>query len=159
MTWLPRYDQSNVDGFTLVELLVVVLVTSMLLGLTAITLGRPQAAANVSTSVDTLLADISGQQVLAMAGDTGSQTTAQTQGILFSPTQYTLFTGTYNAGDSYNFIVQLPLNATLANTFPSSQLIFNKGDGSVTNTGTITLTSGGASHTITVNRFGAPTVN
>lgn len=164
MKWptFPHHD--NNDGFTLIELLVVVLVTALLLGLISVNLGRPQTTANVTTNIDGLLNDLKGQQLLAMAGDLGSQSSAQPHGIVFQSTQYVLFAGsTYNSGDSYNYTVTLPAATRITTTFPSSQVIFNKGAGDVSGfvngSNTITVTSGTFSRTITINRFGALVVN
>ncbi len=163
MAWYTPTNQHKREGFTLIELLVVVLITGMLLGLMSITLGRPQTVANVTTSSDTLLADLKGQQILSMMGDTGNQTSAQPHGIYLQSTQYTLFAGSsYAAGNSY-FVVNLAANAKLSTTFPSTQVVFTKGSGEVqgfvTGSNAITLTSGAVTKTITINRFGAITVN
>ena len=166
MQWLASPNQRE-NGFTLIELLIVIVITAILFGLIAVNLGQPQKVANITTSVDSLLSDIRSQQVLAMAGGKGSQTSAQAQGIYLQSGQYTLFAGsTYNAGDSNNFAVQLPAGVQLTTNFSGGILLFHKGDGCVGNTtnctgtsGTITLTNGIVSHTITINRLGAPQVS
>lgn len=159
----PLYNQHQ-QGFTLVELLIVIVITSMLFGLIAVNLGQPQKVATVTTSIDSILTDIKGQQVLAMSGDTGSNTTAQPDGIFFQATQYTLFAGSaYSAVDPNNFVIKLPTGATLATTFPSTQVVFTKGSGEVQSfvngSNTVTLTNGTVSHVITIDRFGATQVN
>lgn len=157
-------DQHSSAGFTLVELLVVLVITTALFGLIGINLGHPQTVANATTSVDTLLADLRSQQLLAMAGDTNNAGATQPHGIYLETTQYTLFTNsTYNAGDSDNFVVQLAPGTQLSTTFPSAQVVFVKGTGEVNNfaggSNTITITNSGTSRTITLNRLGTPTVN
>lgn len=161
-----RFTDTNQQsaGFTLVELLVVLAITTMLFGLIGINLGHPQTVASTTTSVDTLLADIRGQQLLAMVGGTGSGTSAQPHGIYLETSRYTLFAdSSYNAGDSDNFVVHLSPGAQLTTSFPDIQVVFSKGTGEVENfvdgSNTITIANGGVSRTITMNRFGAPTVH
>jgi hypothetical protein len=135
-----------------------------LFGLIGINLGHPQTVASATTSVDTLLADLRSQQLLAMVGGTNSSGSVQPHGIYFQATDYTLFAdSSYNAGDTDNFVVQLTPGAQLTTTLPSAQVVFTEGTGEVagfvSGSNTITLTSGDISRTITINRFGAPTVN
>ena len=151
-------------GFTLVEMLVVLALFAILAALTTVNLGQTQTTTNLATTVDTMLADIKRQQLLAMAGDTGSTTTQQSQGILVQSNQYTLFAGsTFNAGDNNNFVISAPQNTTFSTTLPGSTVLFTKGPGDVSGfvngSNTITITSKGSSKTITLTRFGALTVN
>lgn len=157
-------NQQNSAGFTLIELLVVLVITAVLFGMVGINLGHPQTVANTTTSVDTLLADLRSQQLLAMAGGTDTTGSAQPHGIYLETTQYTLFTNsTYNAGDSDNFVVQLSAGTQLSTTFSGTQVVFVKGTGEVNNfvdgSNTITITNSGTSRIITLDRLGAPTVN
>lgn len=157
-------DQHKSTGFTLVELLVVLAITAVLFGLIGINLGHPLTVANAATSVDTLLADLRSQQLLAMAGDTDSGGSAQPHGVYLEASQYTLFAAsTYNAGSSDNFVVHLPQGTQLSTTFPSTQVVFAKGTGEigsfVNGSNTVTITNGGTSRVITLNRLGAATVN
>jgi len=161
---MMRRRLNSSAGFTLVEMLVVLAIFVVLAALTTVNLGQTQTTTNLATTVDTTLADIKRQQLLAMAGDVGSSTSQQPQGILVQSNQYTLFAGnTFNSGDSNNFVVSAPANTTFSSTLPSSTLLFNKGPGDVSGfvngSNTITITSKGSSKTITVTRFGALTVN
>lgn len=148
-------------GFTLVEALTVLGIIAVMFSFIVINLGQSQSTVSVSTTVDSLLADLKSQQLLAMAGENGSGSVAQPHGIYIQSGSYTLFANsTYPTGDSNNFAISMPQTITLSTTFPSTQVVFAKGSGEVTNGGnTITVTGIGSSKTITINRFGAITVN
>jgi prepilin-type N-terminal cleavage/methylation domain-containing protein len=160
---MTRHETNN-QGFTLIEVLVVLTLILILFGLSTVNLGQQETNTSVSSATDTLLADISSQQLLAMNGDTGSTSTAEPHGIYFQPSQYTLFASpTYSATDSNNFVLSATNNISFSTTFPSGTLIFNKGDGSVENfisgDNTITISGIKGSETITVDRFGAVSLN
>lgn len=151
-------------GFTLVELLVVLTILSILLALTTVNLSRPQTTSSLDGAVNSLVADIKSQQMLAMSGDQGSTTSQQPQGLYLQSGSYTLFAGsTYSAGDGNNFAINPGQGIALATTFPGTSLIFNKGTGEVNGfvngSNTITLSFNGSSKVVTVSRFGAVTVN
>ena len=155
--------KKNESGFTLIELLVVLAIAAVLFGLSTINLGKAQTTASISTTTDTLLADIRGQQLLAMEGESGIQISAQDHGIYFQSNSYTLFaSNTYNLSDTNNFN-QNTDPVTLSTTFPSSQVIFSKGSGEVNGfiggSNSITVSGNGNSQTITINRYGSTTVN
>lgn len=151
-------------GFSLVELLVVFVIAAILFVFSIINLKTPQTNATVASSLDTLLADIKSEQSQAMLGGTGGLGSAQNYGLYIQPNQYTIFAGsTYSAVNSTNFVISMPTGATLSSTLPSSQLIFTKGSGEVqgfvSGSNTITATTGSTTKTITIDRFGALTVN
>lgn len=153
----------NESGFTLVEFLVVIAISVILFSLMTLSLGKTQETSTVASATDTLMSDIKNQQILAMTGDKGSQTSQQPQGIHIQSNLYVLYAGSsFNSGDTNNFTVSVN-PSTLSTTFPGSDLLFNKGDGSVSSfssgSNTITITRYSTSKTITVNRFGAMTVN
>jgi len=158
---------NNQAGFTLTELLVVMGIITVLFALSTVGLGKTQSVVSTSTTVDTLLADIKSQQLLAMAGGVGnpSNTTAQSQGIYVQSNQYTLYAGsTFNAGDSNNYVVAAGQNISFSTTFSGGKVLFNKGAGDVSGfvngSNTITITSStSGSKTITINRLGATSVN
>jgi prepilin-type N-terminal cleavage/methylation domain-containing protein len=151
-------------GFTLVELLIVMGVIAVLGGLATVNLFQPQAAANVSSIVDKLVADLKSQQTKAMAGDTWGAGSAQEHGIYVQSGEYTLFKGgAYSAVDTDNIDIETEGGVTLSTTLPSTQVVFAKGSGEVngfTNgSNTITITGTGGTKTVTINRYGAVTVN
>ena len=153
---------SSESGFTLTELLVVVGLIAVLFVLSTINLGKAQTSVSVTTVTNTLLADLKNQQLLAMVGDDGSTSSQQEHGVYIQSNSYTLFAdSSYNPSDSNNFNVSAG-NNSLTTTFPSNQVVFNKGDGSVdgfsTGHNTITISGSGTTKIITINRFGATSV-
>ncbi|HJQ08393.1 MAG TPA: type II secretion system protein [Candidatus Saccharimonadales bacterium] len=156
-------------GFTLIELLMVMALLVAILGLTMVNIIRPQTRASLTSTLHAVLADLKGQQLKAMVGDSGNAAAAQAHGVFLESGQYTLFKGnTYPAGDSENFVAPAQGGATISTTFPSAQIVFNKGTGEVAcfvaatcsaGTNTITLTSASETKVITLNRYGAIAVN
>jgi prepilin-type N-terminal cleavage/methylation domain-containing protein len=151
----------RVQGFTLVELLLVMGLTAVLMSLITISLLRPQTKANTDAAVSLLRTDLRQQQVKAMRGVKESAAPANF-GIYVEPHQYTLFQGTtYQAGAATNVTVPFQTNTTLSTTFSGSQVIFTKVSGEVQNftpgSNTITVaTTNGETVVITVNRYGIP---
>jgi type II secretory pathway pseudopilin PulG len=154
----------SLAGFTLVELLIVMGITSALLLLVTVNLIRPQTTASLSTTATALVADIKAQQAAAVSGDAGTGSAPVAHGLYLQATQYTLFKGAaYSAADADNYVVQ-PSSVTLSTTFPSGQIVFAERSGEIlgwsATTSTITLTqvSSGSTLTVTVNPYGATVV-
>jgi prepilin-type N-terminal cleavage/methylation domain-containing protein len=152
------------QGFTLVEMLVTLVIISMLVALSTINLSRPQTTVSLDGAVDALIADLKNQQLLAMSGDQGGTAAQQAQGIFMQSGSYTLFAGaTYNVADANNFVVSTGQGITMATTFPSTRVVFNKGSGDVSGfvngSNTITLSSSGQTKILTLSRLGAIAVN
>jgi prepilin-type N-terminal cleavage/methylation domain-containing protein len=150
----------NESGFTLIELLVVIIIIILLFALSTINLGSSVNNASLSTTTNTLLADIKSQQILAMSGGGSGQSSF---GLYFQANSYTLFSGNnFSISDPNNYVVNLN-GVSITNNLPSSQLDFQPGDGSVggfiSGDNTITLSSMTTSKHISVNRFGAITIN
>lgn len=148
-------------GFTLIELLIVIGLFSILSTFVVINLIRPQTKASVDSSLNTLVADLKQEQIKSMAGDSEGLDSAQTFGIYFGGTSYTIFRGSsYFPSDTSNFEVKLDTNLTLSSTFPGSQVVFNRRSGEVngfvngSNTVTITNTADGEAKTISINQLG-----
>ena len=151
-------------GFSLIESLLVMACLAILLGLATLNLSNIKHRVSVTEMVDTFLADLKGQQLKAMVGDTEGRTTTDNYGIHFESTTYTLFHGTtYSATDAANFKTDLTDTNQITTTFPSSQILFLKGSGEVSgyvsSSATITLrdTTNNYQKVITVNRYGVVT--
>ncbi len=150
-------------GFTVIELLLSMSIFALLIGIVTLNLNTAQHKATISSTLETLISDISQQQINAMVGETEGRAQADTYGINFASTKYILFHGTYNANDSTNFSITLPTVQTITSTFPSSQLIFSQGSGEVQgfnaaqNTITVKDTMSGEQKIITINKYGAIT--
>jgi len=158
-----NFRLSNNSGFTIVELLVVLAIIAILFTLSTINLGKSTNVASLSSATSTLLADIRNQQIHAMTGDMGSTSSQQPHGVYIQSNDYVLFADSvYNSSDTYNYSVNTN-DVSLSTTFPSNQVVFSTGNGEVTGytvgSNTITLSENGSSKTITINRFGATTVN
>jgi prepilin-type N-terminal cleavage/methylation domain-containing protein len=160
---MRRLFSSEQSGFTLVEMLVVTAIILILFGLSLVGLRQPQTNTNSLSAIDTLVNDLKTQQMAAMSGATGSSSSQQPVGIFIQSNQYTLFTGaSYSAGDSYNYVYTPPTGVSFSTNFPSSTVLFSKGDGAVSGftagSNTITVTTSAGNKVITITRFGAITV-
>ena len=139
-------------GFSLAELVVIIGISIIMLGLGTISLINSNEKANLSTVVETFIADLKEQQVKAMVGDTEGTGSVSDYGIDFETTQYTLFRDTYVVGNSQNFSVSLPPTVQVT----SPQINFNKGAGETTPVSiTFTDTTTNEIRTVTVNKYGA----
>lgn len=164
--WLGYSRYGIMTGFTLVEVLVVMGLVAIISSLSVVNLIQPQTSANVFGVAETLVADLKGQQVKSMVGDSFGTVAAQQHGVYVQSGSYTLFKGaSYSAGDSANFVIQPDSTITFSTTLPSSQAVFAKASGEVVgftngaNTITVSNTVSGESKTITINTYGAITVN
>jgi len=136
------------NGFTIIELLVVLTVFIALIGLGYINIIGIERRAPITATVNTFIGDLRGQQTKAMTG------VAQGSFILaVSGTSYSI--------DSS--VVALPENVTIVTTFPGSVITFTKGSGDISgfssgnDTVTVTQTLSGEHKIITINRYGAVT--
>ncbi|MDE2025409.1 MAG: type II secretion system protein [Patescibacteria group bacterium] len=151
------------EGFTIVELLVVIGIIATLFGLATINLLKTQHNASVTAATDQLMSDIRVQQTKAMSGTEDVSGNENSYGIYFppaSPGTYILFRGTiYSSSDTSNFPVS-PTAITFSNNLPNHSLIFNQESGEfngyVTGPYTIGIVNayGTEGRTITVNRYG-----
>lgn len=149
-------------GFTLIEILTVFAVTVILISLSVVSLSQVRESASTDSALEVLLSDIKLQQTKSMTGDTFGQATTLPFGIYFTSTSYTLFNGnSYSAGDPTNFTIPLSGDLQFTSiTFPSSQIVFEKGSGEITgftngsNTVTLTNTVSNKNTVITLNKYG-----
>lgn len=104
-----------------------VIVTSIittLLGFITISLIRSQQGASLNSIEKVLLTDLKQQQLKAMIGDTEGRLDSDSYGIHFDQTKYTLFHGTYSAGETSNSVVNLETNMQFNN--PNFDVVFSK---------------------------------
>lgn len=120
------------SGYSIPELLVVMVIIGGLFFLGSDTLFAPQRKNTSETTINTLLAEISNQQNKSMSGDIGSGTVQNSYGLYFTSTSYTTFRGTvYTGGNSTNFTTTLHPDLRFSTIdLPSSQIIFATSSGS-----------------------------
>lgn len=144
-------------GFTVIETALVLGIFFILVGLVTVNLFKFQHTSQLSSTIDTFLADYKEQQIKAMVGDTDNTGTINNYGVHIESTSYTLFRNTYGTA---NFAVNMPNGIQLTTTFPSSQVVFTAGSGEVAgfttglNTITFTDTVDGSQKVVTINRYG-----
>ena len=151
---------STQKGYTAIEVALVTGIVLILVGLSTSNLLKFQHTTQVSSTVNSFLADYKEQQIKAMVGDTEGSKAISDYGIHIETSSYTLFRNTYGTA---NFTVNVPADIQLSTTFPSSQIIFSKGSGNVSgfvngqNTITIRNTADNSQKTITINQYGVVT--
>lgn len=120
------------NGFSLVELLVVVASVSVLFALVSVNFLTARGRADLSTNANTLISEIHTQQIKSMTGDTEGVGDAYEYGIHFDTSSYTLFQGSYTEGAPNNYRVELPdgIEVSVIN-LPQSEIIFARGDGAI----------------------------
>ena len=148
-------------GFTLIEIIIAMSIFATLSGIITINLLHAQSKTSLDTSVASILADIKGQQTLAMSGSIQGGTSASEYGIYFCTTSYIIFFGySYSVNNSTNFVIPLKNNVNFSSvTFPSRVIIFQRASGEIANFNSaqnqITLSNqGGENKTITLNGIG-----
>ena len=142
------------------EVTIVVSILLILIGLATVNLFKFQHTSQLSSTVNSFLADYKEQQIKAMVGDTESTGAISDYGVHFETSSYTLFRNTYGTA---NFPVSLPNGIQLSTTLPNSQIDFLRGSGEVSgftngqNTITLHDTGDGSQKTIIVNKYGIVT--
>ncbi len=157
--------QQKFQGFTLIELLLVMTIFSLLALLITVNLLEFKHNSSLSTTINSLIADIKNQQIKAMTGDTEGRGVMDSYGIYFSANSYVLFHGaSYSSSDTTNFSASLPDTLQFTGiTFPNSSVIFASGSGEIigfsvgSNTVILKDTQSNVQKTITINRRGAIT--
>lgn len=119
------------NGFTFIELIVIMGVVATITGLATINLLGSQRKASLVEAIDTLVSDIQSQQTRAMTGETVNGSQPAGFGVYFEAGRYVLFSGaSYNASAPENSPVpfKLPIVATSI-AYPGSTLLFEARSG------------------------------
>lgn len=162
---MRRTISDLIQGFTLVEVLVVVGLIVGLLSITIVSLPGAQRRAYLTAATSTLIADMKSQQMKAMFGETEGRSSHDAYGVYMESTRYILFHGpTYDPSASSNIIINLDNHIQLFSImFPQSQVIFGSGSGEIasftpgSSSVTVRNTLNNEQKTITVNRYGVIT--
>ncbi|HSX09695.1 MAG TPA: prepilin-type N-terminal cleavage/methylation domain-containing protein [Candidatus Saccharimonadales bacterium] len=158
--WKKLFSGRLEEGFSVIEVSLVVAIISVLIGLATVNLFKFQHTSQLSSALNSFLADTKEQQIKAMVGDTEGTGTFANYGVHFETNSYTLFRTSYGTS---NFVISLPSNVSFTTTLPSSQLIYLQGSGEVSgftsgqNTVTMRDTLDGSQKVITFNRYGVVT--
>lgn len=151
------------SGYSLLELLIVISILVTLLGLSTTNLFHFQHTSQLSSTVNSFLSNYKEQQIKAMEGDTQNSGTISDYGVHFETASYTLFRDSYGTS---NFTVDLPTGIQVSTPLSNSEIIFQKGSGTVsnydsTNTAndviTFTDTTENTSLTLQINQYGVVT--
>ena len=146
------------SGFTAVEVILVMSIMTILLSVVAVNLFSFQHKSQLSSTIESFLADYKEQQIKAMVGDAGGSATPSAYGIHLETNSYTEFRNSYG---TQNFTVSLPSGTQFASTtFSNAQVLFATGSGEVAtgnNTITIKDNGNGSQKVITINRYGVVT--
>lgn len=140
-TYMNRLHQ----GFTFVEVVIVIGLVGMLIAILSTTLFRSQQSASLDTTAQLMVSDIKKQQIFAMSGDTASPGVFIDYSIRFDPHQYTLYPGSvYAASNTLNTVVSVEEPLRIISATGSAQVItFARLSGDVrnysTSSGTIVI--------------------
>lgn len=142
------------SGFTLIELMICMGIMFILLGLTTTNLLGAQRSTSVTSTGESLIANIKSQQIKAM------NIANVSRGIHIESSRYILFSGsTYDATAPGNQPVATDAEL-LSSTFAGSSIIFESLSGQLLNfspvANTITIKSAGGNEQkiLTLNRYG-----
>lgn len=156
-----RRRQAKSEGFTLVEILIVMAVVLFLMSFASINLFNLPSSTTIDTTVNTLVEDIKTQQIKAMVGDTEGRGIPDAYGIYFASSSYVMFHGAvYAPNNPDNFVSSLTSGYSAATTLPSSTLVFTEGSGDISNFSdtqnaiTIKHTTTGKEKIILLNKHG-----
>lgn len=150
------------QGFTLVEVVVVVGLMLFTLGFITQTLFRGQQRTSFTETVNLLVRDMRQQQISVMQGDTFNDHVLSDYSIRFESDRYILFPGSvYVSTNANNRVVPLePTMKFTSITFPGAILTFARGSGDVrsynaaANSVTVTDSDTNSQKIISVNEHG-----
>jgi prepilin-type N-terminal cleavage/methylation domain-containing protein len=159
--------KNNKNGFTIIEMVIVITIFSILLSLTYINFIKPQRSVSARSVISILRNDIRHQQLKTMFSHNSTLNNSRAHGIYFDSYSYTLYTNSsYSIGDGTNYTVELPTTYEFSTiNFPSGELNFGSVDGSVTgynpaqNSVTLRNSTNSEEFTLTVNNYGVLTVS
>ena len=154
---------SRDGGFTLIEIILVLVIFSVIAALASVNLIRPQGRALLDTTVTTLVADLRQQQLKSMVGYSENGNSS-IQGIFFEANSYTLFKDSYIPDALDNFTVDLGPAIVITNNLPGSRVVFSRTSGEVDGFAggmeiEISNPATGETKTVGINRFGSMEVN
>lgn len=118
------------QGFTLVELMVVMTMFAIITTLSFINISGLISHTSLDETVEQVISDVKRQQLRALSGEQ-VQGSAR-YGVHFDTNSYTLFSGnSYVPGDSHNSVVTMPANVSFTSTLPSNTIFFSEKSGEV----------------------------
>ncbi|MCH7541190.1 prepilin-type N-terminal cleavage/methylation domain-containing protein [Patescibacteria group bacterium] len=158
----------DINGFTLIELVLVVALLGLALIISTVNLFRPLPKAQANSSASGILSQLRATQNKAMNTVVGTGTVASDYGIHFEANRYILFKGsTFDASDPVNFVIDTLTNILLTPNLPCASppsdcnnIVFEKISGEVvdfdgsTNSVCVTETSINKTVSLTVNFVG-----
>lgn len=152
-------------GITFIELIVVIGIFLTLIGIASISLVSTRINVSLDTTISSLIADLSSQQIKSMVGDTEGRATNDTYGIYFEQDKYILFHGlSYSPSDSSNFTISIKEPVRISSVqLPASSIVFSLRSGQVNgfsntqNSITFQDSVTGEQKTVIINRYGAVT--
>ena len=122
------------NGFSLIELVLVIALLGTILTLTTVNLIRPFSKAKIQTVSSDISSILRQAQNKAINTDTSGEAETSEYGVHFETNKYILFRGvSYNPSDPNNFAVDVPDNITITPNLPSGDVIFQRISGEVAN--------------------------
>lgn len=139
-------------GFTLIEFLLVIGITVILAGVASVVYGNLQVSAQLNETSAQMAQNLRLAREQSIAGLNNVA-----HGIKFDAGQYTLFQGASYLSREYSYDRVYPLDSalTITTTLSGNEIVFSKGVGAPSASGTITLShSVSGSREVSVNSQG-----
>ena len=151
-------EQNKTRGFTLLEIMIVVILITISIGFSVLYAQTSQVRADLDAQVSSFISYIRLAQSQAQAG-----LDDETHGISLSASSYTIFSGSaYNPLDPENYTINLPSTVTIQNIALNgggSEIYFAPPHGETTNYGTLDFISSSTNKTITITITSIGTIN